>query len=193
MIARDGSIFFLSFSPGKRENSLRKEITDVLNQKVEGALNDQIKAEFESAYLYLSMSTHSEAANLSGIAHWLRLQWEEEITHAMKLIDYIQAQGNRVALKEIGQPKTEFGSPLSVFKEVLNHERKITKKLHQLNGLAVKEEDYATQTELQWFIREQVEEEKTVSGIMELLKMAGEQGPALLTIDRQLLSRGAPA
>jgi ferritin len=161
----------------------------MLSKTLEGALNDQIKNELYSAYLYLSMAAYCDSINLSGFARWLRLQYEEEVSHAMKFFDHINDRGGRVILQAIDQPPSDFKSPLQVFENVLEHERKVTGMINKLYELAFKENDYPAQVMLQWFIEEQVEEEKTAGEIIEQLKLIGEQGSALLMLDRQLSSR----
>lgn len=160
-----------------------------MNQTVEEALNEQIKNEFYSAFVYLSMSAYCEAHNLAGFANWTRMQYEEEVGHAMRLFDFVNDRGGRVNLRAITQPPTEFDSPLQLFQDVLAHERKVTKMIHDLYALAVKENDYPTQVEMQWFISEQVEEEKSASDIVEQLKMVGDSNTALLMLDRELARR----
>jgi len=161
----------------------------MLSKTMQDAVNEQIKNELYSAYLYLSMSAHCEAANLPGSAHWMRLQTQEEMSHAMKLFDYVNDHGGRVVLQAIDRPPADFKSLLDIFQQVLEHEQKVTGMIHQLYDLAVKENDYATQVELQWFITEQVEEEKNASGIVEHLKLIGDHAGALFMMDRQLGAR----
>ena len=163
----------------------------MLNEVVQDAINEQIKNELYSAYLYLSMAAHSEAANLPGFAHWMRLQSQEEVSHAMKLFDFVNDRGGRVVLQAIDQPPVEFESPLDVFKKTLEHERKVTALIHRLYELAVKENDYAAQVMLHWFIEEQVEEEKSAEQIVEALKMIGDKPQTLIMLDRELGRRGA--
>jgi ferritin len=163
----------------------------MLSKSLQKALNDQVGKEFSSAYLYLSMSAWFQAENLPGCAHWMRLQHQEEAAHALKLFDYLHDREGAVELQAIVQPQAKFGSPLDVFKEALAHERKVTASINQLYGLAQKENDYATQIALQWFVTEQVEEEKNAAGIVEQLKMVGENRIALLMLDRQLGARQA--
>ncbi len=152
-------------------------------------MNEQIKHELYSAYLYLSMASHFEEANLDGFAHWMKLQAEEEQEHAMKFFDHIHDRGEKVTLKAIDQPPTEFGSPVAIFGQVLEHEKLVTSLIHRLYETAVKDADYASQSFLQWFVDEQVEEEKNASQILEWLKMAGEGGNALFMINKQLGER----
>lgn len=161
----------------------------MLSKTIQDALNEQIKHELYSSHLYLSMSAYCESINLPGFAHWMRMQSEEERGHALKIFDYINDRGGRVTLLSIDQPPSEFESPLHVFEQALEHERKVTALINELYGLAHKENDYATQALLQWFVTEQVEEENTASQIVEELKMVGSQGTALFMLDRQLGSR----
>lgn len=161
----------------------------MFNPTVEQALNDQIQKEFHSAYIYLGMSAYFEAENLPGAAHWMRHQAEEEQEHAMKIFDFINDRGGRVALQAIGEPPAAYSSPLAVFEAAYAHEQKVTQSIHDLYALAVKEGDYPTQVMLQWFIDEQVEEEKNASAIVAQLHMVGDSPAALFMIDRQLAAR----
>ncbi len=161
----------------------------MLNPTVEQALNDQIQKEFHSAYIYLAMSAYFEAENLPGAAHWMRHQAEEEQEHAMKIFDFVNDRGGRVALQAIGEPPANYASPLAVFEAAYAHEQKVTQSIHDLYALAVKEADYPTQVMLQWFIDEQVEEEKNASAIVAQLHMVGDSPAALFMIDRQLAAR----
>ncbi len=161
----------------------------MLNPTVEQALNDQIQAEFHSAYIYLSMAAYFEAENLSGAAHWMRGQAGEEQEHAMKIFDFIIDRGGRVTLQAIDAPPATFASPLAIFETAYAHEQKVTQMIHTLYALAVQENDYPTQMMLHWFINEQVEEEKTASAIVAQLQMVGDSPAALFMIDRQLAAR----
>lgn len=161
----------------------------MLSKVVEDAINEQIKNELYSAYLYLAMSAHFEAANLPGSAHWMRLQSQEEVEHAMKFFDYVNERGGRVVLQAINQPPVEFKSPLEIFQQALEHEQKVTGMINNLYALAVKENDYPTQVMLQWFIEEQVEEEKSAGDVVEQLKMIGDHTHGLFMLDRQLGAR----
>lgn len=161
----------------------------MLNSTVQQALNDQVQKELHSAYIYLSMAAYFEAENLTGAAHWMRSQASEEQAHAMKIFDFIIDRGGRVTLQAIDAPPADFASPLAVFQASYAHEQKVTKSIHDLYALAVKEGDYPTQVMLQWFIDEQVEEEKNASAIMAQLQMVGDSPAALFMIDRQLAAR----
>jgi len=163
----------------------------VISKTIQDAMNEQIKNELYSAYLYLSMAAYCESINLKGFAHWLRVQNEEETTHAMKFFDFIHDRGGRVTLQAIAQPPTEFKSPLDVFEQTLEHERKVTAMINNIYALAIKENDYASQALLQWFVTEQVEEEKNATEIVEKLKMVGDRGSGLLYLDHELGERKA--
>ncbi len=161
----------------------------MLSKSLQDALNDQINKELYSAYLYLGMSAWCEAQNLPGAAHWLRAQAAEEQEHALKFFDFIADRGGRIALQAIAQPPQEFTSLLDLFEQVLEHERKVTALINGLYKAAVAEADYPSQVMLQWFITEQVEEEKNATAIVETLKSIGMQGPSLFMVDRQLAAR----
>ena len=163
----------------------------MISQGVQDAINEQINHEFFSAYIYLSMSAYFEHSNLPGFANWMKVQAQEEVTHGMKLFDFINDRGGRVMLKPIEGPPTEFKGPLNVFEQALKHEQAVTKMIHNLYETADKAHDFATQVALQWFITEQVEEEKSADLIVEQLKMIGNDRPALLILDRDLGSRPA--
>jgi ferritin len=152
-------------------------------------MNEQIKNELYSAYQYLSMSAYCESVNLPGFAYWMRVQFQEETEHALKLYDFIQDRDGRVLLQAIDQPVNEFGSPLEVFEQALKQEQEVTTQINNLYGLAVDENDYASQAFLQWFVTEQVEEEKNVGDVLETLKMVGNKSEVLFLLDRELGQR----
>ncbi len=161
----------------------------MLSKTLEKALNEQVNKEYYSAFLYLSMSSYFESANLLGMAVWMRMQYEEEVMHGIKLFDMIIDMEGKVALKPIEGPPMEFGSPLDVFTKSLEHERKVTGMINNIYSLARKENDYAVQSALQWFIDEQVEEEKSALEIVQQLKMIGDETTPLLMLDSKLGSR----
>lgn len=165
----------------------------MISQTLTDALNEQLKHELYSSYLYLAMSAYCDSENLPGFAHWMRLQADEEREHAMKFYDFILDRDTRVAMPALHQPPRDFGSPVNVFEQVLAHEQEVTSLIDQLYRKAVAEQDHATQVFLQWFISEQVEEEKTASQILETLRMAGDNKVALLMVDRELGARTAAA
>lgn len=160
-------------------------------KKMLTALNEQIKHELDSAYIYLAMVAYFESENLSGMAHWMRLQGQEEVAHAMKIFDFIHDRGGQVELHALDKPGATLKSPLDVFQQALQHERKISGLIHQLYELATEEKDYPAQVMLQWFIEEQVEEEKNAGEAVEKLKLAQDNDAALLFIDQQMGQRQA--
>jgi len=161
----------------------------MISKSMQDAINEQIKNELYSAYLYLSMSAHFEGLNLNGFAKWLRIQAEEELGHAMKFFDYIHERGGQVILKALDQPPAEWKSNMDVFEQVLAHEQKITAMINKLYEQALKENDYPSQILLQWYINEQVEEEKNATQIIENLKLIDAHGTAVLMLDRELGKR----
>ncbi|MGD8967371.1 MAG: ferritin [Anaerolineae bacterium] len=163
----------------------------MISEAMQNAINEQIKDELYSAYLYLSMAAYFEAASLPGFASWMRMQSQEEVDHAMKFFDFVNERGGRVELQAIEQPTVEFESPLAVFEATYEHEQKVTGLIHNLYALAVEEKDYAAQVMLHWFIDEQVEEEATASQIVDLLERIGDKDQGLIMIDRELGRRGA--
>lgn len=152
-------------------------------------INSQIQAEIESAYLYLGMSARMETLRLPGFAGWLRVQWQEEIAHALKFVDFMIQRDAEVDLRPIDRPSLKFKTPVEAFETVLEHERYITDRIHKMYALAVKENDYPLQTLLQWFIDEQVEEEDAARAVVDSLKLAGDVGPGLYMLDREMGAR----
>ena len=161
----------------------------MLSKKMEAALNKQVNAELFSSYLYLAMAADFEARNLPGIAHWLRAQAREENGHGMKFYGYINDRRGRVTLAAIAAPQAEWASPLAAFEAVLGHEEKVTGLINNLVALAAEEKDNATSVLLQWFVTEQVEEEKNADGIVQQLKMIGDSPHGLIMLDRALAQR----
>jgi ferritin len=162
----------------------------MLSTNLQAAFNDQINKELYSAYLYFGMSAWCEAANLPGAAHWLKAQAAEEQGHALKLFGIVQDRGGKVTLEAIAKPPQEYTSLLDLFEQVLGHEQKVTSLINGLYKVALGENDYPAQFALQWFVNEQVEEEKNATMIVETLKMVGVQGASLFMVDRQLGARG---
>ncbi len=161
----------------------------MLTKKMHQALNDQIHHELESAYIYLSMAAYFETENFPGFAHWMKMQFEEEMAHAFRFYDYIHSRGEKVKLLAIAEPPDTFESPLAAFENALGHERKISKDIHNLYGLAMEEKDYPSLSFLQWFIDEQVEEEEHVGGVVEDIKRVHQSDQGLLMLDRELAQR----
>lgn len=161
----------------------------MLSKKMEAALNAQINAELWSAYLYLSMSAHFAADGKPGIAHWFKAQFDEEQGHAMKIFEYVVERGGKVELKAIGEVTQSWESPLAAFEDTLKHEQIVTAKINDLVTLAREEKDYATESMLQWFVNEQVEEESTAQGYIDALRMIKDNGFGIYTFDKELRGR----
>jgi ferritin len=153
------------------------------------ALNNQLDKELYSAYLYLAMSSFATYKGLKGAANWFMVQYQEEMTHAMKFYDYIHSQGEHAQLGAIAAPPAEFGSLLMMFEQTLEHEKFITKSINELVEVAMAEKDHATQIFLQWFVTEQIEEEGNDNEIISKLQLVGDSGAGLLMIDAELATR----
>lgn len=160
----------------------------MISQGIQQKLNDQINVEFYSAYIYLAMSAYASSQSLNGAAKWLHTQAEEEVTHAMKIYNFIIERDGIVELKEIKKPVQSFSDIKEVFEKAYAHERYVTSCINEITGAAVKENDFTTTAFLQWFLTEQIEEESNVKNIVEDLKRV-ESGEGLLLIDRELATR----
>ncbi|MCA1927146.1 MAG: ferritin [Calditerrivibrio sp.] len=161
----------------------------MITKKMAKALNEQIKNEIFSSYLYLSMSAWSSTQGLKGFANWFYIQSKEEMVHAIKFYHYVLDQGEPVELHEIPKPEKDFKNPVKVFEEVLKHEQFITKSIYGLVDLALEEKDHATNAFLQWFVTEQVEEEANVNSILDQLKLTKSDGNGIFMIDKELATR----
>jgi len=161
----------------------------MLSKKMQKALNDQINAEMYSGYLYLSMAAHFNTKNLAGMANWMTIQAQEELSHAMIILNHINERGGIVDLKAIDGPPVNWRTPLDAFKDALAHERKVTGMINTLVDLAVAESDHATNSFLQWFVNEQVEEERNASDNVANLELAENSPQALFMVDREMLQR----
>ena len=162
----------------------------MLTEKMQKALNGQLNAELYSSYLYLSMNAYFKSVNLDGFANWMNYQAQEELEHSMKFYDFILQRGGKVELAPIAAPPTEWSSPLAVFEATLEHEQKVTGLINDLVEVAHAESDHATNIFLQWFVSEQVEEEESVGGVLEQLKLMGDAQGGLFMMDRELAKRG---
>ncbi len=163
----------------------------MLKDKIQKALNVQMNLELSSSYLYLSMAAYFESENLNGFSHWMKVQSGEEYGHAMKIYSYINQRNGRVNLSKIDAPKSEWKDAVEVFAETLKHEEKVTKSIDDIVDLTISEKDHATNTYLQWFVTEQVEEEATVMNILDKFKMIGDNKNGLFLLDRELGMRAA--
>lgn len=163
----------------------------MLSQKLQEAFNKQINAELYSSYLYLSMSAYFDNLDLKGMAHWMQLQAAEENAHAMRFFNFVNDRSGRVTLTAIEAPKVEWKSPLEAFEDAYKHELKITGLINELMTLVSIEKDGAGHDFLEWFCREQVEEEASVELIVSQLKLVGDAGVGLYLVDQQLGQRAA--
>lgn len=161
----------------------------MLSPKMEDALNKQINAELYSGYLYLSMSAYYQSINLPGFANWFHVQMQEEQAHAQIMYNYVVDRGGRVKLMPIDGPQTDWDSPVAPVQNALEHEQKVTGLINDLVHLATEERDYASIGMLQWFVTEQIEEEKNPSDILQQLKLMGDAPGGLFMIDQQLAAR----
>lgn len=160
-----------------------------INKNVEKILNEQINAEFWSAYFYLSMSNYFNANGMPGFANWMKVQFEEETFHAMKMLDYVNERGGRVILEPIAEVACEWNGVVNIYEETLAHEEKVTSLINGCMNVAIEEKDHATVNFLQWFVDEQVEEEAGVSEILDQLKMFKGEGHGLYMMDKEFKTR----
>lgn len=157
-------------------------------EKMGKALNEQLKWELYSSYLYLSMATYFKDKGLDGFARWMEVQALEELSHAIKFYSYLNERGYKVDLQTIDGPPTTWKSPVAVFEHVIEHERHVTERIHNLVDLAVEERDHGTNNFLQWFVGEQVEEEASATDVLNKVKMV-QEGSGLFLLDRELGQR----
>ncbi len=157
-----------------------------INKKVEEVLNKQVNAELWSAYLYLSMSAWCESRGFKGFANWMRVQFHEETSHALKIYDYVISRSGEIKLQPIAAVKTSWDSLLNMFEETYEHECKVTNLINDCYEVALAEKDYATTTMLQWFINEQIEEESNALEIIDVLKITGEKSGGIFYLDKKL-------
>ncbi len=161
----------------------------MLKKEVLDSINDQINAEFYSAYLYLSMSAFFQDKGLSGFANWMMIQFQEEQSHAMKFFNYINERGGKVELKAVEAVPTDFDSILAVWEQTLAHEQMVTDRINKMMDVAIAASDHATKSFLQWFVDEQVEEEANVTEILDTLKLIDGQGNGIFMLDREMKQR----
>lgn len=161
----------------------------MLKDQVLKALNKQINAEMHSAYLYLSMSAYFEDKGLGGFANWMKVQYKEELSHALKIFDFVNERNGRVLLEPIDGVPTDFGGIIDVYEKTLAHEQKVTQMIDELMDVAVAASDHATQSFLQWFVDEQVEEEANVNELLDNLRLIDGQGNGLFMLNRELQGR----
>lgn len=164
-------------------------VRNMIEKKIEDAINHQINREFYSAYLYLSMASYFESINLKGFAHWMQVQSKEEIGHGMRLYKHLIERGERVIMQQIEAPSSEWKTPLDVFEATYKHEKAVTEMINKLVNLAKAEKDHATEVMLQWFVNEQVEEEASADEIQQKLKLVDDKAQGLSIIDHELAQR----
>jgi ferritin len=160
-----------------------------IKEKLVKALNEQVNKELYSAYLYQSMAAYFDSKNLEGFSAWMDVQAQEEMVHARKIYDFIQDRGGKVKLTAIAEPKHDWKDALEVFADALEHEEFVTDSINKLVDLAIEENDHAMNNFLQWFVSEQVEEEKTTGDIKDKLELIGDNVQALLSLDEKLAGR----
>lgn len=161
----------------------------MISKKMEDAFNDQVAAEYYSAHLYLAMSAYFQAADMPGFTNWMRVQYQEEMSHAEKIFDYVIERDGRAVLKAFDAPPVDWKSTLDAFEATYKHEQHVTGRINNLMDLAIAEKDHAAQIFLQWFVNEQVEEEASVKSIIQQLKLLGDSRAGLFQIDRELGQR----
>ena len=162
-----------------------------LSKPVQDAINAQVQKELASAYLYLAMAAYFSESTLNGFAHWMRIQGREEMGHALKFFDYLHDRNGHVTLLAIPQPEGAWASPLAAFEAARKHEEVVSASIREIYDLAVKEKDYPSQALLQWFMVEQVEEEKVSREIVDTLTMIGDNRVGVLMYDKELGRRNA--
>jgi ferritin len=161
----------------------------MLSEKMGKAINDQVKWELYSAYLYLSMAAYFEDIGLPGFANWMRVQDQEERFHAMKFFNFVIERGGRMTLQAIDAPPSEWDSPLHAFEETLKHEQGVTARINGLMDQAIKEKDHATVSFLHWYIDEQVEEESGVADVINKLKLVEKTSGGFFMLDKEMATR----
>jgi len=162
----------------------------MLSKTMEKALNDQINKEMFSSYLYLAMSAYLSTQYLEGFAKFFKVQSQEEMNHAMKLFGYINERGGQVVLDKLDKPQTNYKDIEEIFTQTLEHEKFITKSIHELVELAIQEKDHASKSFLDWYVNEQVEEEANMDNWLAKIKMVGNKGQALIMMDVHAGQRG---
>ncbi len=164
----------------------------MISEKLSKGMNDQIKNELESYYLYLSMASYFHSKSLDGMAHWMRCQAHEEMVHAMKFFDHLVDRGAQVALQDLKQIKIDWESPMEAWKDAYAHEQKISSNINDLTAVARENRDFPSEPLLNWFLDEQIEEEANASKIVDQMEMAGNDRSAVFMIDRELGARPYP-
>jgi len=163
----------------------------MINSKVESALNDQIRKELYSSYLYLSMAASFASQSLNGFAHWMQVQANEETKHGMKIYAHLNLRGGKIVLQQIDAPPSNWKSAREMFEQAYQHEQMVTASINKIVEVARAEKDNATEAFLQWFVNEQVEEEASTYEITQKLQLMGDSTPALVMMDAELGRRAS--
>ena len=161
----------------------------MINTKMEQAFNEQINKELYSEYLYLAMKSYFTELNLQGFVNWFDVQVQEEHAHAMGMYNYVHERGGKVELLAIDKPNVEGNTPLAIFEQVLKHEEFVTSRINALMDVAEETKDRAALSFLDWYLKEQVEEESNVGNVLATLKLIGDDKKALLMLDKDLGAR----
>ncbi len=161
----------------------------MINEKLEKAFNDQINKELYSEYLYMSMFAYFERLNLQGFKNWMNVQMQEEHAHAMGLFNYLHERGGKVTLEAIEKPETDWNSPLELFEHILKHEQFVTERINALVDVADEVKDRAAVSFLDWYVKEQVEEEANVGNVLKTLKLICNDNNCLYMLDKELATR----
>ena len=161
----------------------------MISEKINEAINRQINKEFYSGYLYLSMSAYLRESGLFGFAQWTKLQAEEEVQHGTKLFNYLIDRKGTVNLEQIAKPEFNFNSPIEIFKFIYEHEKLVTKSVMEIAEEAEDECDRTTLSFIDWFITEQIEEEKNIKDIIKRLELFGDDNTSLYLMDKELAER----
>ena len=161
----------------------------MISEKMLNAINEQIKLEFESSYAYSAMEAYFMGKNLNGFANFFHVQAQEERDHAYLLFNYAYSVGGDVVLKDLAAFDSNFKDEIDIFEKTLAHEQLVTRSIHNLMTIAIEEKDYATQNFLQWFVKEQVEEEDTANGLLEQIKLVNGNPNGLFMMNKELAAR----
>ncbi len=161
----------------------------MLNEKMEFAFNEQINKEFYSEFLYLAMKAKFAEMNLQGFVNWLDVQVQEERAHAFGMYDYVIERGGKIELMTIDKPEIKGTTPVQIFEHILEHEQYVTSRINYLLDVAEEVKDRAATSFLDWYLKEQVEEESSVGKVLATLKLIGEDKNALLLLDKDLATR----
>ena len=163
----------------------------MLKQKVEIALNNQVKEEFESSQIYLAMASWAESNGFGGAANFFYAHSEEERMHGMKMIHYINDRGGNAIISELPKPEFKYNNVQEIFESAFQHEQYISEKINELVGICRNESDYSTENFMQWYVQEQVEEESLFSDLLDKLELLGDHKGKMFLFDNELAKASA--